>query len=627
MNFVFQEYLKAHQRRMKEFGPRPYMTGDYPELPRHYPGVRVVYEWDQIDAVTDRLYYIPQRWTYHRDHLTLPTAKARRELPAQDIDYAKSATLRGVVSYAESQRRATSPSPCRPPGATRPPHPGSAVSRAISQGSNLTSQTRSGRQRPRTCLPRARTPQPGEEQPPVQLVPLLPRKPPSGLPPRSQTPSSQCSAQTLDSTDIDHRFRRPLTRNSNYTQRPSRSHSRPATATTTTETRRNRSLRRPSTGVSRRTRWSDIADDTDSLNSSILELLQTISATDGKLKPLSPRADRRQTQKGRTGSPESCYSRYPNTAVKGSPRSDSGFDYTQRVLSNFESIGMNCSDSTKGEYDTSVHAGDYTEEMTHSQSKFTICNSDHQETQIKNDNKTKDFDSWQMPGHSFFTSEQVNGETKTGPCQTNNSVCIDFGEDQKNAKLFTQNNSAVAASGNTPSMHESELGCKDHFKSLTPKHATNHTSGALEKSSVPMPKDQEAFKNGMSLQKSSHISEGWVKNGSSKVDGTAVIEKAHLNSPTINHDESEKSSDLSESIDVLAPVGNLQIPLSPSQSSSTGRTSSGESSSQAEYLVVSGTSNTGTEMEDQDQVHTYIKQKDDDTAQPDKNERGEDSDS
>ena len=622
----FQEYLKAHHRRMKEFGPRPYMQGDYPELPRHYPGVRAVYQWDQIDAVTDRLYYIPQRWTYHRDHLTLPTAKARRELPAQDIGYAASATLRGVVSYSESQRRAASQSPCRSPGSRRPPPSGSAVSRTASQGTSLTAQTRGRRQRPRTCLPRAKTPQPGEEQPPVQLTPLLPRKPPTGIPSRSHTPSSQHSEQTLDLTDVDSPSERTLTRNSNHIQRSSVRNSRPATATTSSATRRTRSLSRPSTAVSRRTRWSDIADDTESLNSSILELLQTISATDGKLKPLSPRADRTRFAADRTSSTGSTFSGCPDPSAKTKHMLDTDTsDKMRNFISNFQTSEKSSPDSQS--YGSTVSAQGVPEGSMISHSKL-LWEKDHQNaTQTASEAGNSEIGvhgSWNGPGSSFFVSEQTDVRAKIDhQSPASKSASIDFGINKHNTKLSSKTNSARIAQRHGPKAHELEPECNIQSKNLVSQPATPQIPRALKLAPEPVSANHETSEKSPFLKNYSNNSE--VDLNERCLEGNEK-EDAERESPRLtygDHHEAETASDSSGKRLTSAPAEKLEIPLSLSQTSDTDR-SSGGSSSQAEYLLVSRASN-----ESEGRLHSDKEQRNQ-QAQPELgdegNVRGEESD-
>ncbi|RUS80208.1 hypothetical protein EGW08_012033 [Elysia chlorotica] len=597
------EYLKAHQRRMKEFGPRPYMVGDYPELPRHYPGVRVVYQWDQIDAVTERLYYIPQRWTYHRDPPTLPTAKARREPPAKDIARAASATLRGVVPYSELHRRAASQSPSRSPGSRRPPT-GSAVSRTGSQGTTLTGQTRGRRQRPRTCLPRARTPQPGEEQPIVKLTPLLPRKPPTGITSRSQTPSSIYSDQAVDKSNLDSSFERSLTRNSNHIQQSSEKNSRPVTATTSSASRRTRSLSRPATAVSRRTRWSDVADDAQSLNSSILELLQTISATDGKLKPLSPRADRMRGD--RKASPGSDSSGYLNDDDKPNPRIDSAT--SDKVLNSIPNFGKTGFDSQT--YGSPVFAQDLSGSLTLSQSTRQDCQKHSQKAKEDHDNKPG---SWNAPGSSFLAPEQTDVKPNIDETLATDSASIDLGKYQNNRKSSPKANSVIVAHCKCTKGHES----KHEYNNLMSESVSPQKPQALEMESKPAFVHHEISKENQlpTIQSKS--------NGlklSTKYLEENKEEDTNMEHPTlanVDH-ETETSSDSSGGKRSPKPIGTLDIPLLPSPTSSEG------SSSQAEYLLVSGSS---TETKSRPQSH---KDQGSEQTQPqlvdETHLRGEDSD-
>ena len=606
---------------MKEFGSRPYLKGDYPEIPRHYPGVRVVYQWDQIDAVTDRLYYIPQRWTYHRDHLTTPVTKARRDLPPQDIDYAKNATLRGVVSYTESQRRAASPSPCRPPGHRRPPLPGSAVSRATSKGSTLTADTRGRRQRPRSCLPRAPTPQQGEEQPAVQLTPLLPRKPPTGLPSRPQTPASQCSDYSWDTTSHDGFPVRPQTGNSSHTQRHSASNSRPATAATTTTIRRSRSLGRPSTAVSRRTRWSDVADDAQSLNSSILDLLQTITATDGKLKPLSPRANRARSNGNRSNSSESGSSGYPNTTTKTGPQSNSnGSNYVQNAISNAKSYNANGIDRNDTA-DTSDKKSNAVIAETPAFSKSKPENLLKDLGKASNAEKEQEeHASSSMPGSSFF-SGQADARAEICQYPIQKTASIDFGLNQPDTRLSRKRDFVMTAHCNYEEKLGSELDQSKLYKSSPTENASTRLSGTAEKALVLASGKRGNINNDQYVTIKPVQEEGGIRMRYLDLNGTSstnedISKPSSTNTASQNVGEKSAQGDVDQP-SVETPHGlslntsslmntgeKLDMPLSLSQSSD--RSSSGDSSSQAEYLVISETSTTETEeraLADKTQAH------------------------
>ncbi|GFO39938.1 hypothetical protein PoB_006644300 [Plakobranchus ocellatus] len=652
------EYLKAHNRRLKEFGPRPYMIGEYPEIPRHYPGVRVVYQWDQIDAVTDRLYYIPQRWTYHRDHLTLPTAKARRELPPQDIKYATDATLRGVVSFEEAKRRAASPSPCRPQGQRRENAPGSAVSRAVSLGSTMTAQTGGRRPRPRSCLPRAPTPQPGQEELTIQLAPLLPRKSFSKRHSRSQTPTfSVCSEQSWDSVSANRNIqlpqaenssvtKRPPARNASCAQRPPTGISRPATATTVI-TRKSRSSSRPSTAVSRRTRWSDIADDAVSLNSSILELLQTITATDGKLRPLSPRADRARTRSEKPPSPETDYSEYPITTTNNisnteilSDSDDSEYHFV--VTSNFRQqneseTNLNSTNTgRKAETELPVHNGIKTCKCSYlplAKGSDVKTAADFERKFVSNKSEKDANPPLPQENNRQFNIETIRPSMKT--------ASMDFGEKQSNMKLSPKHSpvsvGACHCHGNSKHVSEFTFPCRSASPILgeiaSPGSKALVLSGCgVTDHQVDVGSNKEMF---MYHQKyAMEKSQAYTLEEQVPSHGEIMRQSSQDNiAPKVKYDHDDgklmdSCQDKSEYNISNALTENPEIPLSLSQPSSvTGRSStlsSEESVSHAEYLLINETA-----MKNETNVRSHEKDQTDGDGHGQINqqlERGEDTD-